>query len=338
MSKVRAWGAHKAKDKFVPFEYEAGELGDEEVEIAVEYCGLCHSDLSILNNDWGYSVYPLVAGHEIIGRVVALGRDAKGLSIGQRVGVGWNAESCLHCRQCLSGNQNMCPEVKATIVGHYGGFAERVRAQWDWVIPIPEALDKSAAGPLLCGGITVFTPFYVFDVQPTQRVGIVGIGGLGHMAVKFAEAWGCDVTAFSSSPAKFEEAKSFGANHVVSSRDSDAIRAMANSLDLILVTVNVGLDWQAFIGALAPRGRLHFVGAVAEPVPVAVPALINAQKSISASPSGSPVATIDMLDFAARHHILPQVEHYKMSQINEAFDRLKSGKAQYRIVLEADFA
>lgn len=338
MSKIRAWAAQGPKQALAPFEYDAGELGPDEVEIQVENCGLCHSDLSVLDNDWGISSYPFVPGHEVIGRVVALGEHAKGLSIGQRVGLGWTAASCMHCRQCLSGNQHLCAEALPTIVGHYGGFAERVRGQWDWVIPIPEGVDASAAGPLLCGGITVFSPLYTYGIRPTQHVGVVGIGGLGHMAVKFASAWGCEVTAFSSSMAKYDEAKSFGAHHVVSSRDPEAVRALANSFDLLIVTVNAPLDWSAMIAALAPQGRLHFVGVVPEPVPITVFDLIGAQKSVSGSPTGSPVAIADMLDFAALHDVSPQVEHFKMKDVNNALDRLRAGDAKYRIVLDADFA
>ncbi len=173
--------------------------------------------------------------------------------------------------------------------------------------------------------------------RPTDRVGIIGIGGLGHMAVKFAHAYGCDVTAFTSSESKFEEAKGFGANHVVSSKDSAAIKKLAGSFDLLISTVNAKLDWDAMIGTLAPNGRLHFVGAVLEPVPVGVFSLIMQQRSVSGSPSGSPAAIETMLDFAARHNVAPQTEHFPMSNINEAFARLESGKARYRIVLDADF-
>jgi uncharacterized zinc-type alcohol dehydrogenase-like protein len=173
--------------------------------------------------------------------------------------------------------------------------------------------------------------------KPTDRIGIIGIGGLGHMAVKFAAAYGCDVTAFTSSESKFEEAKSFGANHVVSSKDSAAIKNLAATFDLLISTVNVPLDWDAIIGTLAPNGRLHNVGAVLEPIPVSAFSLILQQRTISGSPTGSPVAIETMLDFAARHNVLPQSEHFPMSKINDAFARLQSGKARYRIVLDADF-
>src|SRR5499427_6091969 len=235
MTRIDAWVAPAAKSKLVRQEVELGPLGDEEVEVAVEHCGLCHSDLSMLNNDWGFSQYPAVLGHEIIGRVVGVGSAAKGIAIGQRVGVGWAAGSCMRCRQCMSGNHNLCAESIATMVGHKGGFASRVRSHWAWAMPIPEKLAAADAGPLLCGGVTVFNPLAMY-VKPTDRVGIVGIGGLGHMAVKFAAAYGCDVTAFTSSESKFDEARHFGADQVVSTKDSAAIRKLASSIELLIST------------------------------------------------------------------------------------------------------
>jgi alcohol/geraniol dehydrogenase (NADP+) len=337
METVNAWVATAAKQNLVRQQIDLGPLGAEDVEVQVEYCGLCHSDVSMLNNEWGFSSYPAVFGHEVVGKAVAVGTAAKGIRVGQRVGVGWTASSCMHCRQCLSGDQHLCPEAQPTIVGHRGGFASRVRSHWAWAIPLPENLKFAEAGPLLCGGITVFNPLVMY-AKPTSRVGIVGIGGLGHMGVKFAAAYGCDVTAFTSSASKFDEARGFGANHVVASRDSAAIKKLAGTLDLLIVTVNVSLDWGALIAALAPNGRMHVVGAVAEPIPIAAFPMISGQKSVSGSPTGSPVAIETMLDFAARHDIMPQTEHFPMSKINDAFERLEAGKARYRIVLDADFS
>jgi len=332
----KAWVAKAAKQPMVLETVDPGPLGAEDVEVAVDHCGLCHSDLSVWNNDWGISQYPAILGHEVAGRVTAVGPSAKGLQVGQPVGVGWNSASCMHCHQCMSGSHHLCPQVQVTIVGHRGGFATHIRAHWAWAIPLPEKLNFAEAGPLLCGGITVFAPLARF-AKPTDRVGIVGIGGLGHMAVKFAAAYGCDVTAFTSSESKFDEAKGFGADHVVSSKDPAAIRKLGGSFDLLISTVNVTLDWDAMIGTLAPNGRLHVVGAVLDPIPVAAFSLILQQRSVSGSPAGSPVAIATMLDFAARHDIAPQTEHFRMSNIHEAFARLQSGKARYRIVLDADF-
>jgi uncharacterized zinc-type alcohol dehydrogenase-like protein len=338
MSTIRAWAAHAAGQPLQSYEYDPGPLGDEEVEVAVEHCGICHSDLSVLDNEWGISGYPLIPGHEAIGRVVALGKGAKGLAIGQRVGIGWNAASCLHCPPCVEGDQHMCRTVQPTIIGHHGGFAERMRAHWLWAVPVPDALSSANTGPLLCGGITVFSPLMLSGLKPTQRVGVVGIGGLGHLALRFANAWGCEVTAFTSSEAKRAEAMSLGAHRVVSSRDAAQMQAIAGSLDLVICTVNVALDWNAVMATLAPKGRLHLVGAVLEAVPVNAMGLIMGQQSFAGSPTGSRSAIDAMLAFAARHAIEPQVEHFPMSRVNDALEHLRAGKARYRVVLEGDFS
>ncbi len=337
MSTIKAWAAQTAGGKLEPFEYDPGPLGDEEVEIAVEYCGICHSDLSLLNNDWGMTRYPFVPGHEAAGRVVAMGPNAKGVSIGQRVGVGWNSHSCMHCKQCLMGNQHLCEKLQPTLIGRHGAFANKVRAHWVWTMPLPEGIDSRDCGPLLCGGITVFAPLRELNISPTSRVGVVGIGGLGHMALKFCKAWGCEVTAFTSSDSKAEEARAFGAHHVVSTGDSKAIEKLAGTFDLIIDTVNATLDWNGLLNALAPNGKLHVVGAVPEPIPVPVFTLLMGQKSVSGSPTGSRGAIDSMLNFAARHNVAPQTEHFPMSKVNEAMEHLRAGKARYRIVLDADF-
>jgi len=335
--RIRAYAAAAPKAALTAIDYAPGPLGDEQVEIAVAYCGICHSDLSMIDNEWGNTRYPLVAGHEIIGTITALGAHTKGLRIGQRVGLGWYAGSCMHCDECMSGHHNLCREGEQTIVGRHGGFAESVRSNWSWALPLPDALDAKAAGPLFCGGLTVFSPIVDFDVRPTDRVGVIGIGGLGHMALKFLRAWGCDVTAFTSSASKADEARGFGAHHVVATNDAKALKQLAGSLDFILVTSNVTLDWNALLAALAPRGRLHVVGAVLEPMPVPAFALIGGRKSLSGSPLGSPAVAAQMLEFCARHRILPQVEMFPMSRINDALAHLRAGKARYRLVVENDF-
>jgi len=294
----KAWVAKAANQPMTLETVDLEPLGAEDVEVAVEYCGLCHSDLSVLNNEWGISQFPAILGHEVTGRITAIGPNTKGLAVGQRVGVGWFSGSDMYCHQCMSGNHHLCPQAQATIIGHSGGFASHVRAHWAWTIPLPEKLNIADAGPLLCGGITVFNPLAMY-ARPTDRVGIIGIGGLGHMAVKFAAAYGCDVTAFTSSERKFDEAKGFGADHVVSSKDSTAIKKLAGSFDLLISTVNVPLDWDALINTLAPNGRLHDVGVVLEPIPVSAFSLIAQQRSVSGSPTGSPVAIETMLDFAS---------------------------------------
>ena len=335
---IRAYAAMQAGAALQPYQFDAGELQPHQIEVKVEYCGLCHSDLSVIQNDWQSSVYPAVAGHEIIGTVMRLGAEAKGLKLGQRVGIGWTAESCQHCDPCISGQQVQCTgEKKATIVNHAGGFADKVRAGWQWAIPLPENLDPESAGPLLCGGITVFDPILKHQIQATHHVGVIGIGGLGHMAIKLLKAWGCEITAFTSNLNKADELKAMGADHVVNSRDTDALKAQRGKFDLILSTVNVTLNWQAYLAALAPNGTIHMLGMALEPMQIPAGMLISGAKSVTGSPTGSPAALRQLLKFAARKNIAPQIELYPMSKINDAIERLHSGDVRYRVVLKADF-
>ncbi|KAF0095267.1 MAG: putative zinc-type alcohol dehydrogenase-like protein [Puniceicoccaceae bacterium 5H] len=334
MPTYHAYAAKEPKGKLEPFEYDPGPLGDDEVEIKVEYGGLCHSDLSMLNNDWGMSQYPFVPGHEIVGIVNQVGPHVKNVEVGQRVGLGWFSHSCTHCEQCMDGDHNLCPEGQGTIIGRHGGFADYVRGGAEWIIPLPDDLDAKKVGPLFCGGITVFNPIMQYDVRPTQRVGVIGIGGLGHLALQFLRAWGCEVTAFSHSPDKEAEAKKFGAHHFVNTKEEGALEKLQGSFDFILSTVNVELPWEDFLKTLRPKGRFHIVGA-APKVESSVMTLLANQLSIGATPMGSPATTATMLKFCERHNILPQTELYPMSQINEAFEHLEAGKARYRIVLEA---
>lgn len=331
---IQAYAAKTEGEKLEQFEYDPGTLKETEVEIKVEYCGICHSDLNMWKNHWGMSHYPFVPGHEVVGKVVAVGDRVTMVEVGQQVGLGWFSHSCMHCEWCMSGNQNLCPTIEETIVGRHGGFADKVRAHEEWVTPIPEELDPAKVGPLFCGGITVFNPIVQFDVQPTDRVAVIGIGGLGHLAIQFLRAWGCDVTAFSTSPNKEAEARELGANHFVNSRDAEAIEAVANSFDFIISTVNADLDWGMYINALRPQGRLHFVGVVPNAIQANVFSLIMGQKSLSGSPLGSPTTVAKMLDFAAFHGIEPVTEIFDFTEVNEAFEHLKSGKARYRIVLK----
>ncbi len=331
---IKAYAADAPGAALKPFEYEPGALKAEEVEIQVEYCGLCHSDLSMLNNDWGVTQYPFVPGHEVVGTIAAVGERVTTLNVGQRVGLGWFSDSCMHCTACMSGDHNLCPTAEQTIVGRYGGFADRVRAHQEWVVPLPEGMNAETAGPLFCGGITVFNPIVQFDVRPTDHVGVVGIGGLGHMALRFLKAWGCDVTAFSSSADKETEAKDLGATHFINSRDPESVKKIEGTLDLILSTVNVDLDWATYMTALKPKGRLHFVGVVPNPLSLPVFPMIMGQKSVSGSPLGSPATVSKMLEFSARHGIEPVTEFFAFDQVNKALERLRSGKARYRIVLK----
>lgn len=334
--RVRAYASLEKGAPLEPFEYEAGPLGAEQVEIAVTHCGICHSDLSMIDNDWGMSRYPLVPGHEVVGTVQATGSQVKGLQAGDRVGLGWFSGSCMACRHCLSGDHHLCAATEQTLVGRHGGFAERVRAHWAWATPLPEALESSQAGPLFCGGATVFNPIVAFGVKPTDRVGVIGIGGLGHLALQFLNKWGCEVHALTSDESKREEALRLGARQVINSREPAQMARYRGALDFVISTVNVPLDWRAILEMLAPKGRLHLVGAVPEPIPVEAFALIGGQKAVSGSPVGSPALAATMLDFCARHGIAPVTEVFPMSRVNEAMEHMRAGKARYRVVLEND--
>ena len=329
---INAFAANQAGGALEAYTYEVGELEPHEVELDVLYCGICHSDLSMINNEWGMSEYPLVGGHEVIGRIASVGAHVEHLTVGTVVGLGWQSAYCGHCESCDSGDENLCSTAQGTIVARHGGFADKVRADADSVIPVPDGIDLESAGPLLCGGITVFNPLVQFEVKSTDKVAVIGIGGLGHIALKFLSNWGCEVTAFTSSDSKRDEALSMGAHKTLNSRDEAEIEAAANRFDFIISTVNVKLDWNLYVNTLRPKGRLHIVGAALEPLDIGAMSLIMGQRSISGSPVGSPSTIGKMFDFANRHQIQPQVEMFPMSRINEAIARLKSGEARYRIV------
>ena len=331
---IHAYAAKSAGAALEPFDYDPGDLKDEEVEINVEYCGICHSDLSMIHNHWGISQFPLVAGHEVVGKIGAVGSRVTSVKVGEYVGLGWYSQSCMHCESCMSGDHNLCQSAQPTIIGRFGGFADKVRAHETWVTPLTEGIDPAKAGPLFCGGITVFDPLVQFGVKPTDRVAVIGVGGLGHLAIQFLRAWGCDVTAFSSHPDKQAEAQKLGAAHFINSSDPQAVAAAANSFDFIISTVNVDMDWGMYLNALRPKGRLHIVGVLPEPIKIGAFPMILGQKTVSGTPVGSPATAKKMLEFAARHHIETTTEFFDFSQINEALAYLDSGKARYRIVLK----
>jgi uncharacterized zinc-type alcohol dehydrogenase-like protein len=338
MSEIHALAAREVKGKLEPFSYDPGPLGNEQVEIEVQYCGLCHSDVALINNEFGFSRYPLVPGHEVIGKVVAMGSGAKLVQTGQTVGLGWNSGSCLHCAQCLAGDHNMCRSLEQTIVGRHGGFATRVRCHWAWAAPLPAGIDIAKAGPLFCGGITVFNPLLQQNVLPVHRVAVVGIGGLGHIALQFMNKWGCDVTAFTSSDSKGDEAKKLGAHHVIDTHSASALKAAKDSFDFLLCTVTSSLDWPAYLSTLAPKGKLHIVGVPPEPIPIQAFQLIGSQRSVAGSPSGPPAIVAKMLDFCARHGVSAVTEEFPMTRANDALAHLEAGKARYRVVLRNDLA
>ncbi len=334
MKTVNAYAASEPGAKLQAFQYELGEIGTDQVDIKVHYCGICHSDLSMINNEWGMSQYPLVAGHEIIGEVISVGSEVKGIKANDLVGLGWNSASCMHCNQCMDCSHHLCNDLEGTIVGRHGGFADLVRCHWSCAILLPEGIELQKAGPLLCGGITVFSPIILAGVKPTDKVGVIGIGGLGHMALKFLQKWGCEVIAFSSNPDKKEQILEMGATKVINSTVPEQLESIAGSLNFILNTTNVTLDWNSYLVTLAPKGRFHNVGAVLEPMAIPSFSLIMGEKTVGGSPIGSPALARTMLEFCVRHNIYPMVEEFPMEQVNEALEHLQKGKARYRIVLK----
>jgi uncharacterized zinc-type alcohol dehydrogenase-like protein len=333
MAQIQGLAVHAAGAELLPYKYDPGKIGAQDVEIAVSHCAVCHSDLHLISNDWGMSQYPFIPGHEIIGRVSAVGTDVKQLAVGQRVGLGWQSNSCGVCEWCTRAMENLCPALEGTCIHRNGGYADRVRANHRFVFPIPDALESEHAAPLLCGGITVYNPIRSHGVNPSSRVGIIGIGGLGHMAIQFARAFGADVTAFSTSADKEEEARALGAHRFVNSRESKALKEIAGTLDFILSTINADQDWSVYLQALRPTGTLCFVGVPPSAVAFQAFSLVSGQRSISGSTIGSPHQIREMIDVAARHGVKAITETFPMAKANEAIEKVKKNKVRYRAVL-----
>jgi alcohol/geraniol dehydrogenase (NADP+) len=333
MPPIQGFAAHAAGAELLPYKYDPGDIKPNEVEIAITHCGICRSDLHMVDNDWSTSRYPLVPGHEIIGKVTLTGSAVLGLNSGDRVGVGWQANSCGQCEWCLQGEENLCADSQGTCVHRNGGYADRVRINARFVIPIPEGLESERAAPLLCGGVTVYNPIRTHGVNPASRVGIVGIGGLGHMALQFAHAFGAEVTAFSSSPAKEADARSLGADNFVNTRESKTLKKLAGHFDFILSTIEADQDWGAYVGALRPHGKLCFVGVPPGTLGLSVNTLVAGEKVISGSPSGSPRMIREMLRVAERHKVQAITERFPMAKANEAVVKVKRNQVRYRAVL-----
>jgi len=331
---IQGYAAVEAKKPLQQFSYDPDNLGPFDVEIAITHCGVCHSDIHLVDNDWQISNYPFIPGHEIVGTVRAVGPQVKNLATGQRVGVGWQCASCLECEWCIQGEETCCGQQQWTCVGRHGGFAEAIRVDSRFAYPIPDALESADAAPLLCAGITVYSPLRIPGIGPNSKVGVIGIGGLGHLALQFAHAMGCEVTAFSTTPDKQQEAESFGADRFVVSTDASQMERAANSLDLLICTVNADLDWMQWMSLLRPKGTLCFVGTPPQPIAVSVMSLIMGDRSVRGSGIGNRAAMREMLQFAARHGIKPQTQVMPMSQATEALDIVRNNKARYRIVLE----
>jgi alcohol/geraniol dehydrogenase (NADP+) len=327
-----AFAALGAKKDLVPFSYDPAPLGPRDVEVEITHCGICLSDIHLIDNDWSTSAYPLVPGHEIVGRVAATGEGCA-LAAGQRVGIGWQRSACFECEQCLGGHENLCAGQQATCVGHRGGFATHIRTDSRFVFPLPEALDSATTAPLLCGGVTVFAPLRRWGVGPRSHVGIIGLGGLGHLALRFLRAMGSRVTVFTSSPAKRDDALQLGADSVASSVSPREIRAFNSSLDFILCTAPVRVDWVGFLQTLKPNGVFCLVGAPPGLLQFPASQLLTSQRVVCGSDIGSPAAIREMLTFATEHRIGAQVETNSMTEVNEAIQRVRQNLVRYRMVL-----
>jgi uncharacterized zinc-type alcohol dehydrogenase-like protein len=333
MSEIHGLAVHAAGAHLLPYKYDAGELKDEDVEVKISHCGVCHSDVHLIDNDWGLSKYPFIPGHEIVGTITAVGARVKGRQAGERVGIGWQADSCGICEWCRQGEEHLCAQSQPTCVGRNGGYADTIRVNWRFAIKVPEVLESENVAPLLCGGITVYSPLRNIGVRPFSRVGVIGIGGLGHMGIQFAHAFGAEVTAFSTSKDKEEEAKRLGAQHFVNTRETNAIKKLAGSFDLLLSTVNADQDWAGYINALRPKGTLCLVGVPPSPVALHAFGLVGGQRSVAGSPTGSPRDLEQMLDVAARHNVKAVTERFPMAKANEAVAKVKKNQVRYRAVL-----
>ncbi len=333
MPAIQGYAVHAAGAELLPLRYDRGDLLPQDVEVSISHCGVCHSDLSLIDNDWGLSQYPFIPGHEIVGTVTEVGSAVRHLAAGDRVGIGWQADSCGICEWCRKGEENLCAQAQPTCVGRHGGYAEAVRVNARFAVKLPEALDSQTTAPLLCAGITVYQPLRCAGVNPSSRVGVIGIGGLGHLALQFARAFGAEVTAFSTSVDKEAEALELGAQRFVHSRESKAMKAVEGTQDLIISTVNAAQEWNAYVSALRPQGTLCLVGVPPKPVSVEAFPLIAGARCVCGSNTGSPARIAEMLDVAARHGIGARTELFRMGDANQAIARLRRNTVHYRVVL-----
>lgn len=344
--KTYGYAAMRADAPLTPFAFERRALRNNDVAIEILYSGVCHSDLHQARNDWqewGPTVYPLVPGHEIIGRVMDIGSDVKRYKPGQLVAVGTIVDSCQTCDQCRRQEEQMCREFPTvTYNGRdrqtgditYGGYAKHLVVREEFVLNVPEGLDPARAAPLLCAGITVYSPLRTWNVGPGSRVGVVGIGGLGHLAVRLAAGLGAEVTVITRSAAKAEEAHQLGAEHVLLSTSDEAMQQAASSFDVIIDTVPTRHDVSPYVQLLDVEGALVIVGALGNMEAFSSLPLIMGRRRITGSPSGGIAETQEMLDFCARKNIHPDCETINMQQINDAFKRMERGDVKYRFVID----
>jgi alcohol/geraniol dehydrogenase (NADP+) len=328
----QGYATHAAGAELLANRYEVGELEAYEVEIRISHCGICRSDLHLIDTDWQVSKFPFLPGHEIVGAVEAVGKAVQNIQPGARVGIGWQSGCCGNCRWCRSRKENLCPDSQPTCVHRNGEFADAMRVPARFVISIPEALDSENAAPLLCAGITVYTPLRTYGVSPASRVGVVGIGGLGHLALQSGRVFAAEVTAFSTSPAKEEEARALGAHHFCNTRESKGMKALAGSFDLIVSTVDADQDWSAFLTAAA--GGRALPGRRSDSLAADFRLSVHpGSKNCQRQQHGQPLALAEMLDVAARHKVKAQTERFPMARVNEAVAKVREGAVRYRAVL-----
>ncbi|MFZ1245753.1 MAG: NAD(P)-dependent alcohol dehydrogenase [Azonexus sp.] len=342
--KVLGFAAQSASAALSPLRFERRDLRPDDVEIEILYCGVCHSDLHMARNDWGWSFYPIVPGHEIIGRVVSVGAAVNKFKVGESVGVGCMVDSCQHCSPCEQGLEQYCEEGHTLTYGSkdringmptYGGYSEKIVATERFVVKVPDGLDLAGAAPLLCAGITTWSPLRHWKVGPGSRVAIVGLGGLGHMGIKLAKALGAEVTLFTRSPGKEGDARRLGADHIVLSTDAKQMRAAKNNFDLIIDTVPYQHDVNPYLPTLSLNGTLVLVGLLGDLAPTlsTVP-LILGRKAVAGSVIGGIAETQEMLDFCGQHNITSDIEIINMQDINGAYERMLKSDVKYRFVID----
>lgn len=345
---ARAYASKGEGKPFEPWTYEKGELPSGEVEVRVTHNGLCHTDIHMQNNDWHISTFPLVAGHEVVGIVENVGSQVTHLKKGDKVAFGWISDSCRACGACIKGEENICLKGYQGLIlgGNHGGFQEFIRASADFAIPVPEGLPSSAAAPLMCAGITVYAPLRGHWKRPGMKVGVLGIGGLGHLALQFAKAMGAEVTAFSTSKNKEEEARKFGAHHFIT-YNPNAVSGEGYGIDPenkveLLLNCSPALppegDFRNQMSLVQTDGTLVLAGIPNDSLAkVSLLDIIFSQKKLAGSIVGGRRLLKEMLEFCATHNIRPQVQLMKLSQMNEAIKIVEENRARYRIVLENDF-
>jgi alcohol dehydrogenase (NADP+) len=342
MTTVKAYASPSATEDLVATTIERREVGPHDVLIEIKFAGICHSDIHTVRGDWGPQQYPLVPGHEIAGIVTEVGSAVTKHAVGDRVGVGCMVNSCRECANCLKGEEQYCLN---SMVGTYGavdrdgtitqgGYSSHVVVTEDFVVHIPEGLDLDVAAPLLCAGITTYSPLRHWGAGPGKKVAVVGLGGLGHMAVKLAHAMGAEVTVLSQSLKKQEDGLRLGADHYFATSDENTFKELAGTFDLIINTVSASIDISSYLQLLALEGALVNVGAPAEPLPVNAFALIGGRRSFAGSMIGGIRETQEMLDFCAEHHLGAEIEVIPAGKINDAYERVLASDVRYRFVID----